>query len=388
LGGIAGEGGAFRNPSRGERRFDIADALIEMIERRIETHGTHRLGDIIYQEGYSDGLAVPLPALEEIDFEKLGTVRSLEAGKDTADKVSARGFHIAQMIINRIERSGTRGKDELKFHCQQSESSYFAMIYSILRETKGLRENEWKAGWHYVRNLDKRSRAASDEKRKAGYNLQLLEFAKGVMEHVLEERYAALHPALATNTAMKNGDHILLRQLLAYADRYGIAAESRKSTDDVIPEAVRDYMASAGVPGPSLDIWRSLARGGEAQHSAQSLTDAHHILATIGNENPFTKSVASALYLRAYIATHGEQDTGELLAPVVRETIMNLIAENSLVETTPLTERDTAAVTWAISELLAAFSVFSEPGARLLQPEKIIDGAIIPLGIKGIAASG
>jgi hypothetical protein len=380
-GGDVSEDDDFRNPARGERLFDITEALCAMVQRRLAMRRTSKLFGWEYRNGYADGFSLAASVSSSIDWAALNRERSLTLGSADTRKITAPGLHCILSLFRQIRANKETGRNALKLHAEQGD--LFTLVYSILRETSGLRQNEWKAGWYYIRNLERRSNAAADPDGKIRYNLQLLEFVFGVTDALAETRYAAaggIRPE-------KEGDRNMLRALLNWSEVQGMAPE--QMPDNHI--AVFDEYIRRSITDTDRPLWSSLLKIGETQvllsNGPELLTKAREMLS---GSNALSKTIVlAALYVKAYSITFGDSRTTDELRPEMRLVMKQLVDRmQSGEETISLPTKEKAAQSCAISDLLHVFDLFSDTREQNIPLDKAFTGAVNVLSNKRIEQAG
>jgi hypothetical protein len=386
-GGAVGEGPDFRNPTRGARLFDISDALCDMLKRRMATARRHELCGWRYRSGLEDGRTIALPGADVIDWAGLAKVRHFALGSAAAGEIAAPGLHCVRAVLDRVRGGGEAEREAVRFHAERRD--FFVLVYAIFRETKGLREAEWPAGWQYIRDLDKRARAATDPDARAGYNLQLLEFAAGAADALVEQKYCAAGLGRDSRVPAGEGDRALFRTLLHWADAQGLfetALPGRDGLPDVLAPYLRTKIAAdeRGVWSPVLGMLDAPAGTG----GTQALRQAGQRCALAGDSR--SQAVVTALYAKAYLQVYGDRRSAVDMAPELRRVLLQLAAAVGEPASGPASSVERAAHAWAVDELLGLFEIFNDNGQSRLLEESVdaFQGAVNVLSSKRIEQAG
>jgi hypothetical protein len=381
-GGDVAEGAGFRNPGKGERYFDITDAVLEMVRRRAGMAPAARLCGWQYRDAYGDGFAVPLPGVEAFDWGSFNAVREFRLGANGA-MVRAPGLHALRVAARRLRADETAGAEALRHHAARND--LFAFTYAALGGTRGLRETEWPAGWHYLRALERQVYSTADIDRKVEGNLRLLSFVRGLTDHLLEVRYCAARGITADQLPAGENDRSLFRTLLAAADVKGVDLTGIGDADgsEAVPPAAARYLAAHTAGSDALVHLPDAETG----IRASVLYDAKSELHAIDGRTP-AAIVGAAVYVRAFVRIMGEQKTVDECRPEIREMVRALLPVLTVGTVDAADADEEAAVSWAVAGLLGTFALFEDTERRVFDTEKAVGAAVDPLGIKRIKAAG
>lgn len=366
----------FRNPSAGNRVFDITGAIQDMIESRSVSVRSNRLWGWRYFDGSADGNAVALPAARLIDAQALAVPRHVALGNGR--EITAPGLHCLRLALARLKSDELLAKEALPRLSDDKNGALFPLAYAILSETNGLRENEWQAGWQYIQSLERKALASPLTEKKIACALQMLEFISAVADRAAETKYAAAGPRRVLPAQKDIRD--MFRSLLSWADAQGILAADTAALDmNTVPEYA-----------PLLTLIDK--RTASTVNGAQVLAQAREKLAADGTA--FEKTILSALYLKAYIAFHGKRSTSASVTTEIRQVMIMLagrVTDDALAGAAPapgLTLKDKGLHARALDDILKLFDVFNDyDPALIIDGKKAFKGAVNVIGVKYIKAA-
>ncbi|MHB9155508.1 MAG: hypothetical protein ACYC5N_07425, partial [Endomicrobiales bacterium] len=386
-GGSMREGPGFRNPSRGDRQFDISSALVDMVKARVSGIRKNELWGVEYEEGYGAAFNVALPDARKIDWQAFERRRALAPAEQAGREFNGPG--LAGLVLARrfLRADREAGREMLLALGTGEEKVFFRAAFQALSETPGLAENEWGAGWQYLRNLEKKYGATDSAERRAGYTLQLLDFANGISDRLLERNYLLARFGSEDVPFASEGDRAMLRNLLFTASVSGVALDSgeTEAVRGEVPAPVSAYLGEMAGAGALRSLsWLSL--NGKST-SRRALADCRAEISTLGAGSPLLKQVAAAAYLRSYVSVWEDGKSKTELQSEARAVLEPLKDSVLAADAAPLGPADAARSRWALSELLKLFDLFAEREGRGLQVEKACNGAIDTLGIQRIRSA-
>jgi hypothetical protein len=233
-------------PAAGEARHRFDSSFL----RRL--HELGRVGRPSYEDAYNRGL--DYPAVARIDKDWFASLNGadfkvrLSYEDGGSREVSAPGLHSLLKAGEILAADREKGRVAQEYY----GTYFFEKAYEVFGQA-GLREDERLLLLDYIKGLEKDIRSTDNREDRLAVTVQLFGFIRGIMENVVESRYADSRRTAPANET----DRRILRSLLLVADSFGMQPDELGNMADDRTDIVEKLRAAAGT-GDGKGLFRTL----------------------------------------------------------------------------------------------------------------------------------